>query len=545
MPRLLDSLVQRFCAPCSVPRSWSNTRFTPIPKKNGQFRLIAIKSHAAKAVSKVILQRNWWDKLVGPHQYGARPGKSTADCIGWLGLALESEIPIIPHSPSLQAIPSVLLFLDIAKAFPSTEHGPLQEILAPELPPHDLRLLMELQQGTASIGPRVAFPLEFPLTRGVREGCPLGPVTFSAVFFSALDKAWLACPNPPPLEYRLFVDDLALKGSPEFLAAFIPRFVYELAKVGLSINIDKSNFIVPSPLYYSAPTRIKEALKLAAQPSPSYVRCDNCGRSFPKSRSLSIHLARWCRGSPQEEEKAPRSRRAQIFYRQSAPQRKRIHIYEDSTIFSFPCSSCGKRFKSSRGLRIHKAKSKCHLSPPKSAVPQHIYQGSSARAISAVLLPLPEKLCGVSPSHSVVYLGILFPDNGDWRVSIEHRANQAQGAISRVAKLASLGFLNWSVHRRFLLFNSLVLSVFTYGIFHLPLKPVHLQVILSNASRLSCRFLRCKYDGTPIFPSRSTRADNLEFFRLTEAKLVSLFNSRILGVNAPLPSSGFRNRVPS
>ena len=74
---------------------------------------------------------------------------------------------------------SCIYLLDIAKAFPSTPHVCLVESLqAIGVPPHVSRMVKSIYTlSTCQYGKR-----RFPLTRGIKEGCPLSPAMFVLVY---------------------------------------------------------------------------------------------------------------------------------------------------------------------------------------------------------------------------------------------------------------------------------------------------------------------------------------------------------------------------
>ena len=99
---------------------------------------------------------------------------------------------------------SYICLLDIAKAFPITPHACLVESLqAIGAPPHVSRTVKSIYTlSTCQYG-----KLQFPLTRGIKEGSPLSPALFVLVYetFHAM-----VVKEFPEARFFAYVDDIAV-----------------------------------------------------------------------------------------------------------------------------------------------------------------------------------------------------------------------------------------------------------------------------------------------------------------------------------------------
>lgn len=164
------------------PGDWSLSEMIPLPKTSGtqectNFRTISLISHAAKILLEVI--RNRLAYFINPEiaevQFGFMPGKGTSDAI----LALRN---IIEKTVKKQNQQLWIMFVDYRKAFDSVEHSKMWQALRDlGAPVHLIWLIEKLYneaEGTVRLNNE--HTQQFPLGRGVRQGCPLSPLLFNA-----------------------------------------------------------------------------------------------------------------------------------------------------------------------------------------------------------------------------------------------------------------------------------------------------------------------------------------------------------------------------
>ena len=134
---------------------------------------------------------------------------------------------------------------DIAKAYPSTPHPSINVALEAIGTPRRLIRLIELiyQQSTHSYK-----EFNYPLSRGIKEGCPLSPSLFVLVyeaFHATLSKEY------PHVDFALYVDDVAIIAPDRKTLLQVLRRVNELSRLlGFKANPDKTQTYRRAPKHH-------------------------------------------------------------------------------------------------------------------------------------------------------------------------------------------------------------------------------------------------------------------------------------------------------
>ena len=140
--------------------------------------------------------------------WGASPweGKSGAE-VGIVNRKVARRANIPPWSELLQRKKSYVCLLDIAKAFPSTPHPSILEALRIiGTPPNLLNMISSIYHSSSN----QYHDFQYPLRRGIKEGCPLSPSLFILVyeaFHATLTREF------PTARFFVYVDDIAVVTS--------------------------------------------------------------------------------------------------------------------------------------------------------------------------------------------------------------------------------------------------------------------------------------------------------------------------------------------
>jgi exonuclease III len=239
----------------SPPPEWLVANVVAIPKKGdlteaSNYRGISLMSTAAKLYNRVLLRRlQCLDKHLLPNQCGFREGRGTVEQI------LAARL-LIDRCRSRKST-STIVFVDFSKAFDSINRDALRQILllygvaAPLV-----NAIMALYQGTTS---RVrldhtTISSSFPTTTGVLQGDTLAPFLFVIVVDYVLRCTFptgqyaLVISDGVRIGALAYADDIAtLSPDPPTAQKLLTKLSEEAAKVGLVINIKKTEYMVFPP----------------------------------------------------------------------------------------------------------------------------------------------------------------------------------------------------------------------------------------------------------------------------------------------------------
>jgi hypothetical protein len=192
-----------------------------------------------------------------PHQFGFRPGRGTPDAI--FTLRRLHEVAARDHTPLYAA------YIDLSKAFDSVNRAALWRTLhlhgiAPAL----LARLQSLYLNcTASVRVGDCKSAPFPMSTGVRQGCPLSPLLFN-VYMDVVTRSLARSHQggftvaysingrlvtPPPrtiwstatVPYLLYADDIVLLShSIPTLTAMLNTLEAICGDLALTINYEKT-----------------------------------------------------------------------------------------------------------------------------------------------------------------------------------------------------------------------------------------------------------------------------------------------------------------
>uniref|UniRef100_A0AC11DD69 Uncharacterized protein n=2 Tax=Ovis aries TaxID=9940 RepID=A0AC11DD69_SHEEP len=257
--KVLHSICQHIWKIQQWPQDWKKSVFIPIPKKGNakecsNYHTIALISHARKVMLKILRARlqQYVNHEFPDVQAGFRKGRGTRDQIA-------NILWIIEKAREFQKN-IYFCFIDYAKAFDCVHHNKLWKILKEMgIPDHLTCLLRNLYAGQeATVRTGHGTTDWFQIGKGVHQGCILSPYLFN--FYAeyimrntGLEEAQagirIARRNINHLRYA---DDTTLMAeSEEELKSLLMRVKEESEKVGLKLNIQKTNKIMASGLITS------------------------------------------------------------------------------------------------------------------------------------------------------------------------------------------------------------------------------------------------------------------------------------------------------
>lgn len=174
----------------SFPPSWSSAMITVIPKKGRDtlnpksYCPISLLNQDYKIVTALLVKR--LNKIIGyyisPDQTPFIPSRDTVDNI-------HKTLNIIHYCTTQVHDSSLILSLDIEKAFDSVESGYLMEVLEHMAFGPNFRTAIQAiyKQPIAKIQVNGSLSSSFQITRGRRQGCPLSPLLFALTMESVAE----------------------------------------------------------------------------------------------------------------------------------------------------------------------------------------------------------------------------------------------------------------------------------------------------------------------------------------------------------------------
>jgi hypothetical protein len=261
----------------SVPQAFKDAKISTLYKNKGErgdcnnYRGISLLSVTGKLLARILLSRLLAiaEDVYPESQCGFRSGRSTTDMI--------FTVRQLQEKSREQRVPLYMAFVDLTKAFDFVDRGSLFAVLKKAgCPPTLLALIESFHNGMQA---RVQFDGElsdeFPIKRGVKQGCVLAPTLFG-IYFSYLlqmtDKHLhqscgvslltrgdgnffnLARFKARSLTEKfvikelLYADDAVLcASSPEDLQLMLNHFAVSCRRFGLQISLKKTVTISQAP----------------------------------------------------------------------------------------------------------------------------------------------------------------------------------------------------------------------------------------------------------------------------------------------------------
>ena len=244
--QILQRLLQKIYNTGFIPSQLKQSLFIRIPKKVNalqcsEHRTISLMSHVIKVLLKIIIRRNKGtiNREVGETQSGFREKMGTRE-----GL-LNFRLIVDKYQEVNKNI--CVCFIDYEKAFDRVYHQNLMEILkAQEIDGKDLKLLQNLywqQMATIKLD-ETEESKEFPIQRGVRQGCVISPQLFNLyteMIFRHADTLKGINIGGRNITNLRFADDTALMAENEEELQKIVDMVKEKSlMLGLKMNVKKT-----------------------------------------------------------------------------------------------------------------------------------------------------------------------------------------------------------------------------------------------------------------------------------------------------------------
>jgi len=238
-----------------IPTEWTTAKVYTLhkggdPSKCSNYRPISLLSVPYKVFTTILTKRltrlTESENLFANCQGGFRKQRSCIDKIALLtGRILETQ--------AAQG-ETHIAFIDVKKAYDSVPHDRLLHTLRMHgICPEFVDLVNAIYTGTtASVITPFGDTETFPLSRGVRQGCPMSPVLFNLVLEPLLE--WLSDTAVSASEAKLaFADDIALLATDHVtLQGLVDRVseFFAANRLELGIAADKSAYMTSNPRHH-------------------------------------------------------------------------------------------------------------------------------------------------------------------------------------------------------------------------------------------------------------------------------------------------------
>lgn len=247
----LELLFNKMYIEKKVPNDFLKLVLIPIPKKGdlrkcGNYRGISLISIVAKCYARVLemLLRMQISKLIEEFQHGFMKEKGTNDCTFIIKQVIEK---CIEFEEML-----CITFVDLEKAYDFVDRAKVWQALL-ELGV-DLDLIDNIKAlyrdsiATVRISGECSKPFRVEL--GLRQGCPLSPLLFIAVFNKVCQeikysKTGIPLTQEEWLMLLAFADDTALISKAlQEMQLLLDIFSEACKELGLKINVDKTKYMI-------------------------------------------------------------------------------------------------------------------------------------------------------------------------------------------------------------------------------------------------------------------------------------------------------------
>ena len=309
LQQYLIEVIRQFWSSETIDDSFSSGDQLMIYKKGDRslhrnFRPITLLNHSFKTLTNIINQRLLpiITDTINNLQNGFRPGRSTTLNLYALLSTIRNytsyQAPSsptdssAPQPPRYNPFPSLATFVDFSKAFDTLHHNWIWLSLREHNVPDKLIRLIQVIYNSASVSikERNERSERIPIRRGVLQGDSLSPSLFIIGLDSLLNR--LLLPNSP-LPYLAYADDIVFLHHSGPQAEDTLNDIADLAEqTGLHISTQKTKLLrlhnIPTPPVTDSEVNARNFK----------VECPVCTRGFDCTRSLKLHLTRWCMGSP-------------------------------------------------------------------------------------------------------------------------------------------------------------------------------------------------------------------------------------------------------
>ena len=235
----------------NLPEDLKESVFVTLPKTPGatecaSHRTISLMSHFTKLLLRILMwrMRKHTRVEISKTQFGFVKDKGTRNAIFTLSMLMERCIEMRQDL--------YICFIDYSKAFDKVKHDKLFNLLTElDIDGKDLRIIRNLywdQNATVRVDGEFSQPTK--IKRGVRQGCVLSPDLFnlySENILRNLDDLNGIKVNGENINNIRYADDTALiAGSQEDLQKLLNTVVAESERMGLSLNVKKTECMVVS-----------------------------------------------------------------------------------------------------------------------------------------------------------------------------------------------------------------------------------------------------------------------------------------------------------